>query len=166
MKEVLPYRRDQAVQYARTWAYGRNPRYYDFSELGGDCTNFASQVLYAGTGVMNFTPVMGWYYIDANNRSPSWTGVPFFYQFIVGNQGPGPFGKDAALSDLEPGDFVQLSFDGIKFSHTPVVVEVGRPATPDNVLVATHTYDSFGRPLSSYSAAFRRYIHILGYRRN
>ena len=29
------------------------------------------QCLYAGTGIMNFTPEFGWYYIDANDRSPS-----------------------------------------------------------------------------------------------
>lgn len=37
-----PYDREQAVQYARMWAYDRNPAYYDFSNLGGDCTNFVS----------------------------------------------------------------------------------------------------------------------------
>lgn len=29
---------------------GRSPAYYDFSRIGGDCTNFASQGLYAGAG--------------------------------------------------------------------------------------------------------------------
>ena len=52
----------KAVAYARRWAFGRNPDYYDFSRLGGDCTNYASQVLFAGAGVMNFTPTYGWYY--------------------------------------------------------------------------------------------------------
>ncbi len=42
--------------YAHLWAYGRNPRYYDYEGIGGDCTNFASQCIYAGAGVMNDTP--------------------------------------------------------------------------------------------------------------
>ncbi|MCI5625590.1 MAG: amidase domain-containing protein, partial [Clostridiales bacterium] len=75
---LLPYNRQATVQYAHRWAYGRNPRFYDYQGLGGDCTNFASQCLYAGTGIMNFTPVYGWYYRSANEKAPAWTGVPFF----------------------------------------------------------------------------------------
>ena len=41
MREI-PYNRTAAVNYARKWALGRNPAYYDFEEIGGDCTNFAS----------------------------------------------------------------------------------------------------------------------------
>jgi hypothetical protein len=59
---IRDYDRRAAVEYAHRWAYGRNPRYYDFEKLGGDCTNFASQCLYAGSGVMNYTPQLGWYY--------------------------------------------------------------------------------------------------------
>ena len=61
--KTVAYDRKAAVEYARKWAYGRNPAYYDFSRLGGDCTNFASQCVYAGSDVMNYTPVLGWYYI-------------------------------------------------------------------------------------------------------
>ena len=70
-----PYNRIEAVIYAHRWAYSCNPAFYDFEEIGGDCTNYASQCIYAGTGVMNFTPTFGWYYIDTNDRSPSWRGV-------------------------------------------------------------------------------------------
>ena len=47
------YNREAAVDYARRWAMGRNPAYFDFEEIGGDCTNFASQCLFAGAKVMN-----------------------------------------------------------------------------------------------------------------
>lgn len=43
-----PYRRLNAVLYAHRWAYGRNPQFYDYEAIGGDCTNFASQCIYAG----------------------------------------------------------------------------------------------------------------------
>ena len=39
-----------AVAYARRWALLRNPAYLDFHGMGGDCTNFVSQCLYAGAG--------------------------------------------------------------------------------------------------------------------
>lgn len=68
---------------------------------------------------MNFTPTYGWYYIDANNKSPSWTGVPYFYNFITrGEETAGPFGLETTLDNLEPGDFVQLRFNGEVFGHT------------------------------------------------
>ena len=79
----IEYNRRAAVDYANRWALSRNPAFYDYTGIGGDCTNFASQVVYAGCGVMNYTPDTGWYYIDANNKSPSWTGVQFFYDFMI-----------------------------------------------------------------------------------
>ena len=58
MLKIIPYDRFAGVSYAHRWAYERNPKYMNFDELGGDCTNFASQCLYAGAGVMNFTPTI------------------------------------------------------------------------------------------------------------
>ena len=87
--EIHPYDREAAVAYAHEWAYRRNPKYLDFENIGGDCTNFASQCLYAGSGVQNYTPVYGWYYISPSRRSASWTGVQYFYNFLTGNQGIG-----------------------------------------------------------------------------
>ena len=78
MLSVQPYDRVAAVAYAHRWAFSRNPRFYDYEEIGGDCTNFASQCLYAGSRVMNYTPVYGWYYINANEKAPAWTGVEYF----------------------------------------------------------------------------------------
>ena len=86
------YDRRAAVLYAHRWAYGRNPAFYDYEHLGGDCTNFASQCIYAGSGVMNFTPTFGWYYIDPDQKAPAWTGVPYLYNFLVAggaNRRPG-----------------------------------------------------------------------------
>ena len=163
MPEIIPYDRAAAVRYAHRWAYGRNPKYYDFEEIGGDCTNFASQCLYAGTGVMNYDEIYGWYYLDANRKAPAWTGVPYFYNFIIRQEiTPGPFGHRAALDMLEPGDFVQLRFAQDRFSHTPVIVEVGDPPGLDNILVAAHSVDADFRPLDSYQYQEIRFLHILG----
>lgn len=46
------YDRAAAVAYAHRWAFRRNPAYYDYEKIGGDCTNYASQCLYAGSGIM------------------------------------------------------------------------------------------------------------------
>ena len=82
--EIVPYNRNSAVSYALSWALRRNPQYYDFSDLGGDCTSFISQCVFAGSGIMNFTPIFGWYYFSSFDRSPSWSGVEFFYDFMGG----------------------------------------------------------------------------------
>lgn len=163
---VLPYNRRAAVEYAHKWAFGRNPEFYDFSEIGGDCTNFASQCLYAGSGVMNFTPDLGWYYIDPNNRAPAWTGVPFFWDFMTRkNRTVGPWGINSTINLIRPGDFVQIRFreSGPIFAHTPVVVSVGYPPNLSNILIAAHSNDSDNRPLSTYENVDEfRFLHIIG----
>ena len=78
-----PYNRERAVEYARRWALSRNPLFENFSGIGGDCTNFVSQCVYAGCCQMNYTPDFGWYYVSLNNRAPAWTGVEFFYNFLT-----------------------------------------------------------------------------------
>lgn len=45
---ILEYDRQAAFEYAKKWAFRRNPRYYNFEKIGGDRTNFASQCIYAG----------------------------------------------------------------------------------------------------------------------
>ncbi len=97
---IIGYNREAVLAYARTWAFARNPQYYNFDRLGGDCTNFASQCLFRGCGVMNFTPTFGWFYTSLQSRAPAWTGVEFFYRFHIGNQagaignGVGPFAEE------------------------------------------------------------------------
>lgn len=165
MPEVIPYDREAAVRYAHRWAYGRNPRFYDYEEIGGDCTNFASQCLYAGTGVMNYTPTFGWYYLGPNDKAPAWTGVPYFFNFMTRTQqDAGPFGQEANLEMLLPGDFVQMRFSYKTYGHTPIIVEIGDPPALDNILVAAHSQDVDYRPLSTYFYQEIRFIHILGAR--
>lgn len=164
MPKIVPYDRRAAVAYAHQWAFGRNPHYYDYEEIGGDCTNFASQCLYAGSRVMNFTPTFGWYYIDANNKSPSWTGVPYFYNFLTRREkSVGPFGVESTMEMMLPGDFVQLRFqDRDIFSHTPVIVSVGDPPGLQNILVAAHSIDADWRPVDTYPFEEIRFLHVLG----
>ena len=161
---LTPYDRRAAVSYAHRWAYGRNPAFYDYEKIGGDCTNFASQCVYAGSGVMNYTPTYGWYYIDANQKAPAWTGVPYFYNFMTRTEpSPGPVAEEAPLQRILPGDVIQLSFDGQSFQHTPVVVALlGPPVRPANILVAAHSYDADNRPLSTYDYKALRPLHFLG----
>ncbi|MBE6948470.1 MAG: amidase [Ruminococcaceae bacterium] len=159
MMRYIPYDRAAAVIYARKWALDRNQAYYNFENIGGDCTNFASQCIFTGAGVMNFTPVTGWYYRSASDRTASWTGVEFLYNFLVNNSSIGPHGREVSRQELLPGDIVQLGTREGHFYHSPVITAV----TPE-ILVAAHTYDALDRPLSSYNYQNLRLIHIDGVR--
>lgn len=160
MLVTKPYKRENAAEYARKFAFSQNSYFGNFAEIGGNCTNFVSQAIFAGSCVMNYTPTFGWYYISLNERSPSWTGVEFFYNFMIGNRGVGPFGRDARIDELEIGDVIQLGRNADGFYHTLIVVGFDG----DDPLIAAQTNDAYMRPLSTYSYDFARYIKILGVR--
>lgn len=152
------YNREKVYEYAKRWAYSRNPKYYNFDSVGGDCTSFVSQCIFAGIGQMNYNKENGWYYINGNNKSPSWTGVEFLYKFLMSNNGVGPRGKIAKIDELKIGDVIQLSFNDTTFSHSAIVVKNG--TSVNNTLVAAHTFDTFGKKVGEYSYSRYRCIHI------
>lgn len=162
---ALYYDREKAAAYAKQWANGRNLQYYDYSKLGGDCTNFASQCIYAGGPVMNYSKNNGWFYISPNNHSTSWTGVRFLYQYLIRKTGVGPFGHETDINGVQVGDISQFQSTSPYYTHTQVVVSVGEPRSLENILVAAHTIDSINRPLSTYTFKKIRFVHIDGVRK-
>lgn len=157
----VPYDRQKTVRYAENWAMKRNPRYMNFDSMGGDCTNFASQCVFAGCGLMNYTPTFGWFYNSPSDRAAAWSGVQFLYNFLISNSSSGPFAVETEPAQLEPGDLVQLGNADGHFYHTPVVLSV----SAEGIYVAAHTFDAYMRPLHSYSFARIRCLHISGARR-
>lgn len=153
------YNRTKVYEYARKWAYLRNPKYYNYDSIGGDCTNFVSQCIFAGCKQMNYNKNNGWYYINGNNKSPSWTGVEFLYNFLISNKNEGPIGKETTIDKLNVGDVIQLNLNGNIFSHSLIVVQSNKSIY--NTLVATHTFDTFGKKVSDYNYYKYRCIHIV-----
>ncbi len=158
MRETV-YDRNAAVAYARQWALKRNPAFYDFQNIGGDCTNFASQCIYAGAKTMNYTPVYGWHYRSVSDRSASWTGVEYLYNFLTSNTSVGPYAREVPQEEIQTGDIIQLGRANGDFYHTLVVTE-----TSPNILIAAHTYDALDRPLNTYDYYTARFLHIEGVR--
>lgn len=158
--KLVPYHASTAVSYAKRWALSRNPSYYDFNRIGGDCTNFVSQCIYAGSQVMNETAVYGWYYHTPFDRTASWTGVEYLYKFLIQNQSIGPFGHDANESEMIPGDLIQLGRINGEFYHSLLVIE-----TYPEIQIAAHTDDALYRGLSTYQYERIRFIHIDGVRK-
>ena len=160
MLKEREYERRRALEYARRWAYGRNPLFYNFTGICGDCTNFISQCLLAGCCVMNCTPTFGWYYRSSSDRAPAWTGVQYLYNFLTTNSGPGPWGRDADIDELEIADLVQLGGVDGRFYHTLFITGRSR----EGLLVSAHSFDAFDRPLASYNYAKLRPIKLEGFR--
>lgn len=161
----IEYNRYAAVDYALKWAYSRNPEFYNFQDLGGDCTNYVSQCLYAGCGIMNYSGFEnGWYYINANDRSASWTGVIYLKRFLLTNEGTGVFGEAVPLEKIKPGDVIQLRNNADILYHSLFVSYVKEPVSPENIFICAHSIDARDKRLSTYNYASVEGIHILGAR--
>ena len=164
----IPYNRQRAVEYARRWALSRNPLFIDFTGQGGNCTNFVSQCIFAGCGVMNTTPTYGWYYFSPTDRAPAWSGVDELFNFLTGipefanaNGGTGPYATNAMDSrQIQIGDVIQLQNSGGDFYHTLLICGF----TDNDILVCAQSDDALDRPLSTYNYAGIRILHIEGAR--
>lgn len=152
----IQYNREEALKYAEKWALDRNPKYYNFDGIGGDCTNFISQCIFAGAKVMNFTGNTGWYYNSLNDRAPAWSGVEELFRFLTENRGVGPRGNVVSKEEAIAGDIIQLE-NGGRFYHSLFIMSVN-PV----ILVSAHTFDALNRPLFSYNYNSARFIHITG----
>lgn len=161
MNQII-YNRDKVIEYARKWAYSRNPAYYNFDLIGGDCTNFVSQCILEGCPIMNYTKDMGWYYKNGNDKSPSWTGVQFLYNFLTKNNSVGPYGNLVEIKEIQEGDIIQLAFNNQNFSHSLVVTKIERINRLDGIRVASHTEDNFNKKVAEYKFEKIRFIHIEG----
>ncbi len=165
---IYEYNRARAVAYARRWALGRNPLFYDFTGKGGNCTSFVSQCILAGCCTMNFTPTFGWYYISPEERAAAWTGVEFLYNFLIKNAAPespvgngiGPFAHETGAAELLPGDIIQLGRNEGDFYHTLIVTGYSRRG----YLVSAHSDNALDRPLSTYNYRRIRYLKLDGFR--
>lgn len=152
------YNREKAVIYAikyagACWGAGNNhrynPKYVDFTYLGGDCTNFASQVIGDPKEGGGLSMRRAWYYNGGGSKS--WTHTDSFKNFLLNSgygkviargsfsevQKPTPRYPKGALAKLQPGDLIGYDLNG-DIDHFSIVV--GR----DNhgyVLVNSHTGD-------------------------
>ena len=163
-----PYNRARAVEYAKTWALSRNPLFYDFTGIGGNCTNFVSQCLLAGSCTMNYTPNVGWYYISPAEHAPACSGVEYFYDFMTGapdfashNGGVGPYATVIPMEEAQLGDVIQYANRAGDWYHTVMITGFDG----EEILVSAHSDDALDRPLSSYTnAVTKRFLRIEGVR--
>ena len=154
------YNRQKAVDYAKKWAFKRNPNYFAFDKLGGDCTNFISQCLFYG-GIEFSYKELGWFYYSLNNRAPAWTGVDELFSFAINNGGEdGPRFKLVSIGEIEIGDVVQLKV-GEGWTHTLLVTEIRSQKNLANVFVTGHDRDVLNVPLTFFKFNQIRFCKIL-----
>lgn len=150
--------------YQDTWFNGFNPDYANFSDYGGDCTNYASQILYSGCKTMYKKSGSGiagsnyWFYRSASDRSSSWTGVNELRSFLLNNKTKGPSGSiSSTFGALESGDIIQLGSNG-NFYHSIIAYNKGGDPT-----VTAHSSKYSGYYSSRYGGTPNSKIHIAGY---
>ncbi|MBQ8430776.1 MAG: amidase domain-containing protein [Clostridia bacterium] len=155
---MIKYNRDLAVKYARKYALNYNPNYFHFDGIGGDCTNFISQCLLAGGGIMNYDKYYGWFYINKDNRAQSCTSVKYLQRFLLSENSPGFKVKIVPINELEVGDIIQIRQNPNEFNHTVIITKI----TDSEIYVCSHSYDALDKPLSEYTYLELKGIHILG----
>ena len=131
-----------------------NPHYYDYNPRGGDCTNFISQVLFAGGIPMN----RYWKYDHETDRgSGAWITAPGLVRFLraSGHATLVAYGSYAfvtrrtakfpqgAIETLRPGDVINYQKGGNPITHSAVVVGYDIKGVP---LIDTHTADRYQVP--------------------
>ena len=147
-----------------------NPAYVDFTDLGGDCTNFVSQVLRAGA--MSFTATspnpnyLYWYYYNStwgSGRTSTWTSAHDFrqhwgeinnigmkraykYTKYTVNDAIKNFGE--IHSALWPGDVIQHVDSNGNTYHSQAVYII----SANDIIVGQHTYNII-RSLKDYLLA-------------
>ena len=167
----IVYDREAAIQYLDKYCLSRNNAWYDYSLDGGNCQNFASQVLLAGGIVMDYKGSEQWkcYVLDPSEdvevneenkpegRSNSWVNVNYFYSYAKDNEGAGLVADvDADICYAEAGDIVQVGL--VSYSHTTVVSKV----IDNHILLSGNTTDMKDYPLEAYVCPKHRLIKILG----
>lgn len=164
------YDRIGAVEYARRWALDRNPKFKDYEEWGGNCTNYISQCINAGGVPMDYQGnniMKQWYWHSDFQRTPSWTAAQAFFQYFTENNNEhtknfGVYAAESSYENMDIGDVVQLVKDN-KAYHTMIITNI--LVYEDKVydyLVSQNTYDLLDYPLS-LKVGERRYLKIFGY---
>ncbi|EOP29574.1 hypothetical protein IIS_05252 [Bacillus cereus VD131] len=156
--------RNKAVSYANKYAgaafgvginHKYNPKYKDYYDLGGDCTNFASQVLSDFEEAGSLPIRTSWHYTH-KSTTKSWIHTDSFKNFLVKSRygtliGVGFF-KDITqktnehlygmINDLQPGDLIGYEEQG-DIVHFSIVVDRD---SQGYLLVNSHTADRYHVP--------------------
>lgn len=149
------YNRQKVIDYAKKYVFNYNPNYYNFSNIGGDCTNFVSQCVLAGDKNMDYSQ-NGWFYNNLNSRSPAWTSVEDFWNYGLKNKNFSL--EEVGIDKLEIGDIVQFYNTRTKrYYHNVIITKIIYPIRLDHILVTSHDNNAYNKSLIEYNNSFYRF---------
>lgn len=160
-----PYDRAAAYDYLMAYCDERNPRWYAYDDVGGNCMNFGSQVLLAGGIPEDERGDEEWYWDGQNDLDLSWINVGHFYDYCRDNEGYGLVADtEAGYYTGEVGDVVIVGFAG-DHRHTTVISHVVEDEAGNVVdyLITCNTTNYKDFPVSAYYYTFHRLIKIFGW---
>ena len=140
---------DYAIEYsgvarAPDYNFQYNSKYKNYNNLGGNCTNFASQTLFEGGG---FSKTSLWNYSNGEG-SRAWVNASEFNNYMLYSGRASLILKgtyEEVLKEtynLLPGDYIAFEKKG-KVAHTGIVTGI---ASKGYALVNTHNPDIHKRP--------------------
>jgi hypothetical protein len=165
------YDREAAVAYSYQYYHDRNPEWYEFSDEGGNCQNYASQAMLSGGIRMDHEGEEQWkcYVEDPDyepyindeetpeGRTQSWVNVGYFYSYARDNIGKGLVADvNVDISYAQPGDIIIVGNGGL--SHTVIVSKV----VDGHILVNSNSIDMKDFPIEAYTYTNVLLIKILG----
>ena len=168
---TINYDRAAAVAYADKYYHSRNPEWYNFTDEGGNCQNYASQSILSGGLPMDYNGDLQWkcfitdpeYDPEINGeetkagRTRSWVNVGYFYNYCKDNEGKGLVADvNANIYYAQPGDIIMVGNYGL--SHTVIVSKV----VDGHVLVNSNSIDMKDYPIEAYAYTNIMLIKILG----
>ena len=143
------YNRIKAINYAKQYVFNYNPNFYNFSSVGGDCTNFVSQCVHAGDILMDYSS-NGWFYTNSYTRSPAWTSVEDFWNYGIKQKNFKL--KEVNLKQVELGDVVQFyNTYTKKYYHMVIITKIIEPVSLKNILVTSHDNNAYNKSLIEYN---------------
>ncbi len=162
VSSTLAYSSASSTRYALDYALNPNPNYADFTNLGGDCTNFISQCLYAGGKSMHYgTAYSGscWYYTTSTNRSSTWTGASQFRNYVTSGNSQLNM-STSNWNNVVNGDIIQLMSSGSAY-HSLIITGVAYSSYGrSDILVCAHTTNRRHVSLSAYYSGTKAYYHV------
>lgn len=155
------YDRTAAYNYMMKWVGARNSSWTKFDDWGGNCQNFASQVLTAGGIPMNSR----WYWKSAGDVTSSWINVGGFTDYAASASATEMVcDANANYYDGDVGDVLLIGIENAR-SHATVISAVVKDDAGRTVdyLLCSNTNDLRNFPAGAYHSSNQRLFRIFGW---
>lgn len=168
------YDRNSALNYALNWVNKRNTS--EWSTFSSNCQNYASQVVYNGGVIMDYTGSdsshLQWKFYDSSYNTNqvdsgyvyTWTYVPYFYTYAKDNTGTGLCADvDVNIYYAEAGDVVHVGPSAPTRHAVVVIGDYKVDGKTVDILVNSNTVDLENFPISAYAYPYVSLIKVYGW---